>query len=112
VYVIEHLGLQAVKVGIASARRGNDRMAKHYRHGWQASDIIRVQDRPTARRIEQAVLEKAREKVSYHHYLTEELMPQGGFWETFGEDDLSAYDMRRLVLAAVGEQARGTGELA
>jgi hypothetical protein len=35
-----------------------------------------------------------------------------GFWETFGEDDLSAYDMRRLVLAAVGEQARETGELA
>lgn len=106
VYVIQHLGLQAVKVGIASARRGNDRMAKHYRQGWQAFDIIRVQDRPTARRIEQAVLEKAREKVRYHHYLTEELLPQGGFWETFGEDDLSAYEMLHLLQAVAGEQAR------
>lgn len=100
VYVIEHPDHHAVKVGIASARRGNVRLAKHYKHGWQPFDIIRVHDRSTARRIELVVLEKAREKVSYHHYLSEDLMPQGGAWETFGEDDLSAYDMRRLVQSA------------
>jgi hypothetical protein len=104
VYVIQHPDLQAVKVGIASARRTPDRLAKHYKQGWQPFDIIRVRDRLTARRIEQAVLEKARERAGYHHYLTEALMPQGGFWETFGEDDLSAYEMRRLVLSAAREQ--------
>jgi hypothetical protein len=34
-------------------------------------------------------------------------MPQGGFWETFGEDDLSAYEMRELVLAAAAPPGGG-----
>ncbi|MFK3735673.1 hypothetical protein ACI2LJ_36015 [Streptomyces sp. NPDC088090] len=99
VYVMEHPHMNAVKVGVCGLRPGDPRRRTRilvrrgrWRLVWQLQ-----RDVETAYRIEAEVLRHLRDEQGLAPFLTPELMPYGGYTETFDADLITVTVLRRLV---------------
>ena len=103
VYVVHHVGEDAVKIGIAGLDARNGRIAKHQRHGWTLIRQLRCATGEHALAIEQAVLAELKAR-QLGHFMSEEVMPQGGWTETFDAELLNTEQLwRMIVLEAVNQ---------
>ncbi|WP_329391471.1 hypothetical protein OG625_40090 (plasmid) [Streptomyces sp. NBC_01351] len=96
-YVLHHLTLNAVKIGITGAA-DRSRLDQFQRHGWSIYRTARYDTGEQARTAEQAVMAQIRAR-GVRHYLTPEVMPNGGHTETFDADLLGPEDLWRMVSA-------------
>ncbi|WP_369380376.1 hypothetical protein [Streptomyces sp. cg36] len=103
VYVLKHVGYEAVKVGVSSATeiRGNhwiyDRISEHKQRGWSSCFEGSTRTGAEALRIEWAILNYAYNSLGVRPFLTKAEMPKGGWTETFKERDLPAETLCELV---------------
>lgn len=97
VYVLEHLGLRAVKVGISS---GDKRPSGFGRYGWRWVSSTPFADGALALAVEQAVLRQIRQDLGLRHFLSAgQMHGLSGATETFQADQLPAETLCALVAA-------------
>ncbi|WP_371498032.1 hypothetical protein OG871_18710 [Kitasatospora sp. NBC_00374] len=100
VYLVEHRGLRAVKIGIGSSGR----ILEHVRNGWR--ETHRSQLSRHARRVEAAVLERVR-SAGIPPFLTQGQMPQAGWTETMDSALISADEVWAMVAEEYAALERG-----
>ncbi|MEU6379562.1 hypothetical protein [Streptomyces sp. NPDC046909] len=100
VYVVTHSATQVGKVGIADL--DSSRIAQHRSKGWHLYRAVLLPSREPARQVERSVLRQLKaDGVSAH--MPAERMPQGGQSETVNLDEVSAAELWKRVVAAVGD---------
>ena len=98
-YLIRQDELDAYKVGVA--RHDSQRLRQHYAEQWT---VVRMWNFPageTAYQVEAAVLAHLRDDLALPPYLNAELMPQGGWTETVGQDDIDLEELIGMIEQAV-----------
>lgn len=110
VYVLHHLQLDAVKVGIAAQGARNDRIARHAQGRWRLHRTLHTDTGHYAWLIEQAVLRRLRLDLGLPPYLTAKQMPQGGFTETASAAAIPPDRLWTMVCEEAGRLALGLGE--
>jgi hypothetical protein len=88
VYLITHKELGAHKIGIGNDKTKNNRLKEHAKAGWQVFDSIKVESGEKAEQIEQEVLRWIRTEKNLPIFLLSEQMPQGGYSETVGAEEI------------------------
>ena len=83
VYLARNLELGAGKVGRSTTWGRHDRFTDHVTQGWQIVDEWAVRDRALAAQLEAQVIRFVRHELGLEIAVREDLMPQGGFTETF-----------------------------
>ncbi|MFF7250520.1 GIY-YIG nuclease family protein [Embleya sp. NPDC008237] len=95
VYVVTHDRHHAVKIGVAGARRRNDRIAQHARFGWALFYERYVPTGDDALAVEQAILRRLR-AAGHGVFLTAVQLPNG-WTETFDAQRVSAAELRAAI---------------
>jgi hypothetical protein len=96
VYVMSH-PIGSVKVGVCGTGDRNVRIAVHKRNGWEMHQRLRLPTGELAYRVEQAVLARLRGEYQLGPYMSAEMMPQGGWTETFDAELMPAGTMWKIV---------------
>jgi hypothetical protein len=102
IYVLHHAEEGAVKIGIAGTGARNERILKHQRHGWSLCYRLPVDTGARAFAVEQAVLDQLHRR-GWSSYMSTELMPQGGWTETFDAELISPPQLWRLICLKAAE---------
>ena len=89
-YLIRHLSLAAIKIGVTTEAARNSRLAAHAKNGWELLDLRRTATGDIAEILESAVLSWWRNDLKLPLGATRFDMPQSGFTETapFSEVDI------------------------
>jgi DNA-directed RNA polymerase subunit RPC12/RpoP len=101
VYLVDHAGFFALKVGVSTTAATEERVATHARDGWALVGYWTVPSAEAAVVVERAVLRWWRETLHAPQALTAADMPRGGFTETasrlFVDSDRTVAFVRSLV---------------
>ena len=98
VYLMNHPGYGAVKIGITDAAAS--RVKKHQRHGWETLAAVNVTGE-VALAIEAEILDWWRADLGLRSYLGRQEMPQGGWTETVDSMEIDvASTIRRITALA------------
>jgi hypothetical protein len=100
-YVLQHLMLGAVKIGITGVNAREDRVARFGRAGWL---MVREKLFGTGReayRVEQIVLKQLRDRKGLKYFLTVAEMPNGGWTETFDNKRITAVRLWEMAEEAI-----------
>lgn len=108
-YLLLHDEMGALKVGVASDT--SSRVVNFQRHGWIVLGQERFATGFDAVYVEQNMLTWWREDLGLPPYLSEELMPLGGFTETVDMDAVPSH-IAVARLNEVAKQARDAGAMA
>lgn len=82
IYLLEHLDLGAIKVGISTTASKTDRIGQHELNGWTRINVWSVNTGFVAREVEQEILRWWRNEMKLLPGCTGSDMPQGGHTET------------------------------
>jgi hypothetical protein len=99
-YVMAHVILGAVKIGITGRHTREDRIARLEGSGWTEVHKWPFETGAAAHRIEQTVLKHVRVQ-GHAPFLTAAQMPAGGWTETFNATLLSAEQLSAAVACAL-----------
>ena len=103
VYLIQHAGYGAAKIGIAKA--SGTRLNKHSREGWQTLATVNALGKVAAA-IEDSILKWWRADLQLPPYLGPDEMPQKGWTETVALAEINvAETIRRMRSIEVGARA-------
>ena len=99
VYLITHPALNAHKVGIGnpSDLKGNDRIAKHKKYGWEVYRTWAFDDGKDAQKVEKETLRVIRKEMSLPIFLSPAEMPQAGHTETVDSDAITLLQLENLI---------------
>ena len=107
VYLLQHAGFFAAKVGITTVAAKSDRVQQHIKFGWRVFQLWNVPSGHLAYRVERRTLDWWRNTLTIPEALTEADMPQGGWTETasllFANVSTTAAFINRLVKEAEEE---------
>jgi len=101
-YLIEHLQLDALKIGVASD--DSSRIANHENRGWQLVDSWWFPHLTDAYVIEELILDRWRNLYQTLPHVPREQMPQKGFTETMARSSDAVHEIRRFVRAQCEER--------
>ena len=102
----DDLAISGFGITNSEARRVN----RHQDHGWTTVYLQRWRDGTIARRVENHVKSRLKEREIGAGAVADD-MPQGGYTETVSFDDLSTEELRVLVEGAITEVAGSAQQL-
>ena len=102
IYLMQHLELNAIKIGISNDNSQRNRVKTHKNFGWELYKMKHFDSALEAEEIESLVIIHFRMKFGVPNHLNREMMPQGGWTETF---DASEIDLP-TIWAKVEELSR------
>lgn len=88
IYLMQHLELDAIKIGISNNNSRQNRVKTHRKFGWELYKIKHFDSALEAEEIESLVIIHFRIKFGVPNHLNREMMPQGGWTETFDASEL------------------------
>lgn len=97
VYLLRHDGLGALKIGIT--RVGSARLERFIRSGWVVVRQETFEDGAQAIRVEAEMLRWWRQDLGLSAHVRPALMPDGGWTETVGLDEISEIDAAEQLVA-------------
>lgn len=103
VYVMCH-PFGSVKVGIAGASKRNTRIADHRRYGWKLFRQLHLPSGDQAWQVEQAVLTLLRGEFALDAFMSADIMPKGGWTETFDAEIVSPDALWNMVQNAANRK--------
>lgn len=83
VYLARHNESGALKIGRSTSRSFRERARDHTSRGWQIVEMWQVGNRAVAEEVEAQVLSYVRHHLELDVAMPEDVMPQGGYSETF-----------------------------
>ena len=98
IYLITNKKLGAHKIGVAGAKKKNERLSQHRRQGWSVYKTRKYRRGSTAFNIEQRALYWIRIEKNLSAYLLPEEMPYGGASETVDASEISLVTIWKKVL--------------
>ena len=93
IYLLEHLDLGAIKVGISTTASKTDRIGQHELNGWTRINVWSVTTGFVAREVEQEILGWWRNELKLLPGCTASDMPQGGHTETVSIIAIDTYEV-------------------
>jgi hypothetical protein len=97
-YLIYNPILKAFKIGVGDLV-GN-RYSEHRRNGWVLVKYWYFKDRKQAFKVEKVVLQTLKKKF-ISGFVSKDMMPQGGFTETFDASQTSSTKIIRVINKAI-----------
>ncbi len=102
IYLIEHTGYNAYKIGIANVH--TRRLRKHQMNGWQVVFLWNFTDSTNVYRFESAILKWLRVDKGLPVCLEKQDTPQAGYTETVSSLLITAHEIREAVQNIVGDE--------
>lgn len=96
-YLMINGSLQSIKVGISNNNSNQNRIKRHQKYGWELVSRYEFKTGKEAIELENAVLQWLRKTKHLKTHLSPELMPQGGFSETFDATEISHSEIDRFI---------------
>ena len=96
-YVISHVDLNSLKVGIANDKSRPNRLHSHKKLGWDVNKIYKFKTGEKAEICETDILRFLRKELVLGVHLVKELMPQGGHTETLDWEDITLVELTKIV---------------
>lgn len=93
-YIMKHLALDAIKVGVGNVNRKQDRIKQHQRDSWILFYVFEVETGELALKLEKGILDWLRQELRLPIYLSKSEMPQGGWTETISAESISVLTIR------------------
>lgn len=103
-YLITNSDLAANKIGVA--RHDSSRLQQHTQQGWEVIRLWPVADGVTAYAVEAQVLTWLREQLLLPPFLSKDVMPQGGWTETYEADAIEVPDVISYIESALQVECR------
>jgi hypothetical protein len=100
-YLIYNPILKAFKIGVGDLV-GN-RYSEHRRNGWVLVKYWYFKDRKQAFKVEKVVLQTLKKKF-ISGFVTKDMMPQGGFTETFDASQTSSTKIIRVINKSISKK--------
>lgn len=97
IYLLEHLDLGAIKVGISTTASKTDRIGQHELNGWTRINVWSVTTGLFAREVEQEILGWWRNEMKLMPACTGSDMPQGGHTETVSAIEIDAGEVIQRI---------------
>lgn len=98
-YLMINVSLQSIKVGISNNDSNQNRIVRHRKHGWELVSKYDFKTGKEAIKLENAVLQWLKKTKRLRMHLSPELMPQGGFSETFDSTEVSMSEIDGFIRA-------------
>jgi hypothetical protein len=97
IYLLEHLDLGAIKVGISTTASKTDRIGQHELNGWTRINVWSVTTGFVAREVEQEILGWWRNEMKLLPGCSGSDMPQGGHTETVSAIEMDAGEVIQKI---------------
>jgi DNA-directed RNA polymerase subunit M/transcription elongation factor TFIIS len=101
-YIVQHLQMDSIKVGIAGYKSSKKRLVSHKRFGWETVKIYDFKTGIKAFKLEKLIIEWLREDLKYPVHLTKELVKQGGHTETVSTEFITVLEIQKKVETLLG----------
>lgn len=96
-YIMYHESYGSIKVGIGGKGAKRDRVKDHTSQGWKLYEKFNFDLGDEAYEVEQTFFRFVRKELNLGVHLVSEQMPQGGFSETIDIDEISLFEVKRLL---------------